>query len=219
MPTKVCLVKSMVFSSGHVWIWELDCEESWAPMNWCFWTVVFRRLLWVPWTARRSSQSILKETSPGCSLEGLMLRLKLQYFGHLMRRVNSLENTLMLRRIGGRRKRGRQRMRWLHEITDSMDVRLCDNPFPLSSFLCSQSHGSWPCHFSLLTWICLDLSYSLDCTGVFLPVSNLLSLSIAPSLDGDVFLICLLQEMSLPSSYTAILISPRNFSLIVCFEP
>ena len=80
----------------------------------------------VPWTARRSNQSILKEINPGCSLEGMMLKLKLQYFGHLMRRVDSLEKTLMLGRIGGRRKRGRQRMRWLDGITDSMDVSLSE---------------------------------------------------------------------------------------------
>ena len=80
----------------------------------------------VPWTARRSSQSILKEISPGCSLEGLMLKLKLQYFGHLMRRVDSLEKTLMLGGIGGRRRRGRQRMRWLDGITDSMDISLSE---------------------------------------------------------------------------------------------
>ena len=86
---------------------------------WCW-----RRLLRVPWTARRSNQSILKETSPGCSLEGLMLRLKLQYFGHLMQRVDSLEKTLMLGGIGGRRRRGRQRMRWLDGITDLMHVSL-----------------------------------------------------------------------------------------------
>ena len=88
---------------------------------WCW-----RRLLRVPWTARRSNQSILKEISPGCSLEGLMLKLKLQYFGHLMRRVDSLEKTLMLGGIGGRRRRGRQRMRWLDGITDSMDVSLSE---------------------------------------------------------------------------------------------
>ena len=86
---------------------------------WCW-----RRLLRVPWTARRSNQSILKDLSPGCSLEGLMLRLKLQYFGHLMRRVDSLEKTLMLGGIGGRRRRGQQRMRWLDGITDSMDMSL-----------------------------------------------------------------------------------------------
>ena len=86
---------------------------------WCW-----RRLLRVPWTARRSNQSILKEISPGCSLEGMMLKLKLQYFGHLMRRVDSLEKTLMLGEIGGRRRRGRQRMRWLDGITDLMDMSL-----------------------------------------------------------------------------------------------
>ena len=87
---------------------------------------VGRRLLRVPWTARRSNQSILKEISPGCSLEGMMLKLKLQYFGHLMRRVDSLEKTLMLGRIGGRRRRGWQRMRWLDGITDSMDMSLSE---------------------------------------------------------------------------------------------
>ena len=88
---------------------------------WCW-----RRLLRVPWTARRSNRSILKEISPGISLEGMMLKLKLQYFGHLMRRVDSLEKTVMLRGVGGRRRRGRQRLRWLDGITDSMDVSLCE---------------------------------------------------------------------------------------------
>ena len=113
-----------VFSSSHVWMWELDGEESGALKNWCFWTVVWRRLLKVPCTAKRSNQSILKEISPGCLMEGLMLKLKLQYFGHLMRRVDSLEKTLMLGGIGGRRRRGRKRMRWLDGITDSMDMGL-----------------------------------------------------------------------------------------------
>ena len=112
------------FSSGHVWMWELDCEESWVLMNWCFWTVVLEKTLESLLDCRRSNQSILKEISPGCSLEGLMLKLKLQYFGHLMRRVDSLEKTLMLGGIGGRRRRGRQRMRWLDGITYSMDMRL-----------------------------------------------------------------------------------------------
>ena len=94
--------------------WRIDAFELWC----------WRRLLWVPWTARKSNQSILKETSPGCSLEELMMRLKLQYFGHLMRRVDLLEKTLMLGGIGGRRKRGRQRMRWLDGITDSMHMSL-----------------------------------------------------------------------------------------------
>ena len=111
------------FSSGHVWMWELDCEESWVPKNWSFELWCWRRLLRVPWTARRSNQSILKKISPGCSLEGRMLKLKLQYFGYLMQRVDSLEKTLMLGGIGGRR-RARQRMRWLDGITDSMDMSL-----------------------------------------------------------------------------------------------
>ena len=95
-----------------------------VPKNWCFWTVVLRRLLRVPWTARRSNQSILKEVSPECSLEGLMVTLKLQYCGHLMQRADSLEKTLMLGKIEGGRRRGRQRMRWLDGITDLMDMSL-----------------------------------------------------------------------------------------------
>ena len=105
-------------------MWELDCEESWALKNWCFWTWCWRRLFRVPWTARRSNQSILKEIRPGCSLEGLMLKLKIQCFGHLMWRFDSLEKTLMLGGIGGRRRRAWQRMRWLDGITDSMDMGL-----------------------------------------------------------------------------------------------
>ena len=105
-------------------MWDLDCEESWAPKNWCFWTVVLEKTLESPWTAKRSNQSILREISPGCSLEGLILKLKLQYFGHLMRRVDSFEKTLMIRKIEARKRRGRQRMRWLGGITDSMDMSL-----------------------------------------------------------------------------------------------
>ena len=101
--------------------WTMKKAECRRIEMWCW-----RRLLRGPWTARRSNQSILKEISPGCSLEGLMLNLKLQYFGHLMRRVDSLEKTLMLAGIGGRRRRGRQRMRWLDGITDSMDMSLSE---------------------------------------------------------------------------------------------
>ena len=107
---------------GESWtIKKAECQRIDAFELWCW-----RRLLRVPWTARRSLQSILKVMSPGCSLEGLMLKLKLQYFGHLMRRVDSLEKTLMMGEIGGRRRRGQQRMRWLDDITDSMDVSLSE---------------------------------------------------------------------------------------------
>ena len=126
LPTKVHLVKAMIFS-----VVMYGCE-SWTGKKaerqridafelWCW-----RRLLRVPWTARRSNQSILKEISPECSLEGMTLKLKLQDFGHLMRRVDSLEKTLMLGGIGGRRRRGRQRMRWLDGVTDLMDVSLSE---------------------------------------------------------------------------------------------
>ena len=100
---------------------KAECQRIDAFELWCW-----RRLLRVPWTARRSNQSILKEISPGCSLEGMMQRLTLQYFGHLMRRVDSLEKTLMLGGIGGRRRRGRKRMRWLDGITDSMDMSMSE---------------------------------------------------------------------------------------------
>ena len=109
-------------------MWELDYKESWAPKNWCFWIAILEKTLENPWTAKRSNQSIVivKEISPGCSLEGLILMLKLQYFGHLMWRADSFGKTLMLGRIEGRRTRGRQRMRWLDGITDSMDMSLSE---------------------------------------------------------------------------------------------
>ena len=103
---------------------RVGLKESWVPKNWCFWTVVLENILRVAWTARRSNQSLLKEISPQYSLEGLMLKLKLQYFGHLMQRADSLEKTLMLGKIEGRRRRGRQRMRWLDGIINSMDMSL-----------------------------------------------------------------------------------------------
>ena len=117
LPTKVHLVKGMVFPVESWTVKKAEAQRIDAFELWCR-----RRLSRVPWTRRRSNQSILKEISPGCSLEGLMLRLKLQYFGHLMGRTDSLENTLMLGKIEGRRRRGRQRMRWLDGITDSLDM-------------------------------------------------------------------------------------------------
>ena len=124
MPTKVHLVKAMVFPvvmyGCESWtVKKAECQRIGAFELWCW-----RRLLRVPWTARRSNQSILKEINPERSLEGLMLKLKLQYFGHLMRRADSFEKTLMLRKIECGRRRGRQRMRWLDGITDSMDMSL-----------------------------------------------------------------------------------------------
>ena len=116
-----------VFSNSHVWMWELDYKESWVPVNWCFWTVVLEKTLESPLDCKRCNQSILKEISPGCSLEGLMMKLKLQYFGHLMPRANSFEKTLMVEKIEGRRIRGRQRMRSLDGITDSMDMSLVNS--------------------------------------------------------------------------------------------
>ena len=115
-----------VFSCGHVWMWELDCEESWALKNWCFWTVVLEKALESPLDCKEIQPVHSKGDQPWCSLEGIMLKLKLQYFGHLMQRVDSLEKTLMMGGIGGRRKRGWQRMRWLDGITDSMDMSLSE---------------------------------------------------------------------------------------------
>ena len=124
LPTKVHIVKALVFPvvmyGCESWtVKKAECRRIDAFELWCW-----RRLLRVPWTERSSNQSFLKEISPGCSLEGLMVKLKLQYFGHLMGRVDSLEKTLMLGRIGGRRRRGGQRMRWLDDITNLMDMSL-----------------------------------------------------------------------------------------------
>ena len=119
------MFKNILQSYSHVWMWELDYKESWVPKRidafelWCW-----RRLLRVLWTTRRSNQSILREISPEYSLEGLMLKLKLQYFGHLMWRTDSLEKTLLLGKIESRKKRGQQRMRWLEGITNSTDMGL-----------------------------------------------------------------------------------------------
>ena len=105
-------------------MWELDYKENWAPKNWCIWTVVLEKTLEIPLECKRSNQSILREIGPAYALEGLMLKLKLQSFGHLMQRTDSFENILMLGKIEGGRRRGRQRMRWLDGITDSMGMSL-----------------------------------------------------------------------------------------------
>ena len=123
LPTKVHLVKTMVFPMV-MYGYESWTEENWEPKKWSFWTVVLEKTLESPLDCKEIQQSILKEISLGCSLEGLMLKLKLQYSGHLMGRADSVEKTLMLGKIGGRRRRGRQRMRWLDVISDLINIGL-----------------------------------------------------------------------------------------------
>ena len=173
--------QSYGFSSSHAWMWELDYKESWARRTDAFELWCLRRLLRVPWTARRSNQSILKEISPEYSLEGLMLKLKLQYFGHLIQRTDSLEKTLMLGKIEGRGRREQQRMRWLDGITDLMDMSLSQlqelvmdrEAWRVAVHVAAKSQTHWATELNRMGY---EVKWCLQCLSVTLTPSSIMSL-------------------------------------------
>ena len=144
--------QSYGFSSGHVWMWELDHKEGWVPKNWCFQTVVLEKTLESPLNSKEIHQSILKEINPEYSLEGLMLKLKLQYFGHPMQRADSLEKTLMLGKIEGRRRRGRQRTRWLDALPHQSSLSKSQETVKDRETWCAAVHGVTKSQTQLSNW-------------------------------------------------------------------
>ena len=152
-------------------MWELDCEEGWAPKNWCFWTVVLEKTLESPLDSKDIQPVHSEGDHPGISLEGMMLKLKLQYFGHLMWRVDSLEKTLMLGGIGGRRRRGWQRMRWLHGITDTMDIKKPWEIVKDRELVCC-SPQNCTVQFSSVAQSCPTLCDPMNCSMAGFPVHH-----------------------------------------------